>query len=186
MVFQILLHHFIGYHTCTPCSISYRPKVSPPIPLPQLRKLLLQHSWTSPFHPLNQITHTYCWRILHVHMDMVFAHYSFQYVYILTIAHLHHYVPAPLLHIPCQHLIPVFRNPHYMTCQITNSMRTIPIIRHSANLHIFRNWKWPALKVQGFNPYLDNKATGKVCYVKMNLIYINFTTIMILIRINFE
>jgi hypothetical protein len=42
MMFQILLNHLLGYIPCTPNSITYCPKVTPPIFFAQKGKFLLK------------------------------------------------------------------------------------------------------------------------------------------------
>ena len=66
-----------------------------------------------------------------MHVYVVFAYHSLQNVYIFAIAYLHQYVSTSLLHVSRQHRVPIFRNPYYMTAQITNTMRTISVIRHN-------------------------------------------------------
>lgn len=130
MVFQILLHHLVRYHSCTPCSIPNCPKVPTPVPFPKCREFLLQQSRTPPLQPLHQVANAYRWRIFHMHVYMVFAYHSLQNVYILAVAYLHKYIPTSLLYITCQHCVSIFCNPNYMTAQITNTMRTISVCCH--------------------------------------------------------
>ena len=86
-----------AHYSCTPHSVAYRPKVLTPVTLAQIREFLLQMVRCPSFQFLHQQTYALMRRILYVHVDMILAHHSFQYMYILTVTYLYQQFPAPLL-----------------------------------------------------------------------------------------
>jgi len=131
VVLQILLHHLFRDVSCAPRSISYRPEMFAPVSSLQLRIFLLEQSRGSPFDSSYQIWHRFRWRIFYVHMHMVFAHYSFEYLDIFRVADLHDQISAPNFYIPLQHMVSVFRYPDYMCCKSRNAVAVVAILLHS-------------------------------------------------------
>jgi choline dehydrogenase-like flavoprotein len=87
----------IGNVTCTPGSVSDRPKVPPPVFLAQGRVFLLQSARCPTLHPLNQVRQRLRRRILNMHVHMVFAHHSLQYSHVFRVTDLqqqHDYISA--------------------------------------------------------------------------------------------
>jgi len=79
MMFQIFLNHFFRDVARAPCSVPYRPEVTPPVLLLEGREFLLQETRRAPFEPFHQIRDCFRWWILEVHVDVVFAHHPFEY-----------------------------------------------------------------------------------------------------------
>ncbi len=134
MVFQVLLHHFVRYHTSAPDSISNGPEMPPPILFPQTGVLLLQNIRCPTLQLFDQFTHAKRRRVFHVHVNMVRTHHALQYVHILAIADLHQQVPTPSFYVAGQHLVPIFRHPHYVARQVAHAMRRLPIFGHVLKL----------------------------------------------------
>ena len=88
MIIQILLNHSICNDSCAPNAIAYCLEITSSVLLSQNRKLFLQQSETSDFQPFYQITNTQGRRIFDMHVNVIFAYYSFQDMHILTIAYL--------------------------------------------------------------------------------------------------
>ena len=134
MMLQILLHNFIGDVARAPRSIPDCPKVPPPILLAQLRILLLHQTRRASLHPFHQIRQALRWRILDVHMHVVFAHYSFQYPHVFGVADLQQQIATPNFDIALQHRITVLRYPYDVRLQARHRVPTVPISLHRPRL----------------------------------------------------
>ena len=65
-----------------------------------------------------------------MHMDMVFAHHSFENPHVFGVADLHEQVSTPDFDVACQHMIAVLRDPDDVCCQPCNSMTAVPVLFH--------------------------------------------------------
>ena len=130
MMFQILLHHFIGDVARTPRAISDCPKVVAPISLLQIWKLRLEQARRATFESFDQIRQSQLRRVFNVHMNMIFAHHARQNSDIFRVANLHEQVSTAHLYIAFQNVIAIFRTPNNMCGQPRNRMMTVPVIFH--------------------------------------------------------
>ena len=110
-MFKILLHHLFGDVAGAPCPVADGPEVSPPVSFPQLRVFLLQDAGRAPFHPFDQIRECFRWWILNVHVDMIFAHHSFEYPDIFGITDLNQQVSTSDFDVACQHMVAILGRP---------------------------------------------------------------------------
>lgn len=117
MMLQVLLDRLIGYHTGTPYTVSHCPKVLTPITLLQNGILLLKMMGGTAFQFLHQKAYALRGGILYMHVNMVFAHYSFQNLDILTVTDLDQQVTATTLNVACQYRVTVLRCPDQMAAQ---------------------------------------------------------------------
>src|SRR5437868_14673063 len=92
MMLQVFLHHFFGDVAGAPSTISYCPEVPPPVPLSQVWVFLLQHPRCPSLKPFHQIRQRLRWRILDVHMDMIFTHHALENAHIFGVADLYEQV----------------------------------------------------------------------------------------------
>ena len=83
---QILLHRFLRDVARTPGTLPDGPEVSPPVAFLQPGILLLQDAGGAPFHPLDQIRQRPRWRVLDVHVDMIFADHALENPHVFGIA----------------------------------------------------------------------------------------------------
>jgi hypothetical protein len=66
-------------------------------------------------------------------MDVVFTHYSFQYLYVFNVTDLYDEFSATLLYITTQYGIPVFGDPYYMGGEASDRV-AISALFHTARL----------------------------------------------------
>ena len=69
-----------------------------------------------------------------MHVDMIFAHYSFQYLHVFRIADLNQKLTTSQFDVTGQHMIPVLRRPNQMYRQSRDSMTAVSILFHHAAL----------------------------------------------------
>ena len=117
VMLKVLFYHLIRYIPCAPYTITYSPKMSPPITLRQIGIFFLKSSRCATFQSLYNITHRFNWRILYVDMDMVSTNYSFQNSNIFRIAYLFYQLSASFLYIALKNMISILSNPYNMYCQ---------------------------------------------------------------------
>ena len=134
MMLQVLLYNLICDVACAPSSVPYRPEMSPPIPLAQLRVLLLEQSRRAPLHSFDQIRHRLRRRILDMHMDVVFAHHSFEDSHIFGVTDLQKQIPAPHFNVAYKHRIAVLRYPHDVCLKASDCVPAMPVISHRGRL----------------------------------------------------
>ena len=65
-----------------------------------------------------------------MHVNMVFAHYTFEYPHVLGVTDLHEQVSTPELDVACQHMVTVLRDPNDVCCQPSDRMAAVPILFH--------------------------------------------------------
>jgi hypothetical protein len=131
---QVLLYNLICDVACAPSPVPYRPEVAAPIPLVQFRVLLLEQSRRALLHSFDQIRHGLRRRILDMHMDVVFAHYSFEDPHIFGVADLQKQVPAPHFDVAYKHRIAVLRYPYDMRLKASDCVPAMSVISHRARL----------------------------------------------------
>lgn len=131
---QILLHHLISNIACAPRPVPYRPEVPTPVPLAQIRVLLLEQARRPPLHPLDQIRHRLRRRILDMHVDMIFAHNAFENPHIFGVADLQKQVSTPHFDVAYKHRVTVFRDPNYVCCKASDRVPAMPVVSHRARL----------------------------------------------------
>ena len=131
---QILLYHLISNIACAPSSVPDCPEMSSPVPLAQLRVLLLEQPRSSPLHPLDQIRQGLRWWILDVHMDMIFAHHPFEYPHVFGIADLQKQVSTSHFDVAYKYRVTVFRDPDYVRCKASDRVPAMPVVSHRARL----------------------------------------------------
>ena len=110
MMLQILLHHFFRDVARTPCPVPDGPEVPPPVPLPQGWIFFLQAAAGAPLHPLDQVGERLRRRVLDVHMDLVFADYSFENPHVFSVADLHEQVAAAHCEVAFEDVVTVLRD----------------------------------------------------------------------------
>ena len=131
---QILLHNFIRDIACAPGSVPDCPEMPPPIPLAQLRVLLLQQSRRAPLHPLDQIRHRLRRPVLDMHVDMVFAHNAFEYPHIFGVADLQEQVSTPNFDIAYKHGVAILRHPNDVCLKASDAMSAMAVISHRGRI----------------------------------------------------
>ena len=135
VMFKVFIHHFVCYISRTPGSISNSPKMPTPILFPKRRKLFLNTTRSSAFQPLHNVTYRDGWGIFNVNMNVIFAHYTFQYFDIFRFTYLAYQFSTSFLNISFQNIIAIFCNPYYMSCQPRNSMASKSLLfTHELNL----------------------------------------------------
>jgi len=134
MMLQVLLYNLIRDVACAPGSVPYRPEMPPPIPLTQLGVLLLEQPRRAPLHSFDQIRQRLRRRILDMHMDVVFAHHSFEDPHIFGVADLQKQVPAPHFDVAYKHGVAVLRYPHDMCLKASDCVPAMPVISHRGRL----------------------------------------------------
>ncbi len=130
MMFQILLHHFIGDIAAAPRAIADCPEVVAPVSLFQAWELRLQKTRRASFQAFDQIRNRQLRRIFDVHMNVVFRDYARQYANIFGVANLHQKVAASRLDVALQNVIAILRTPNNVDGQTSNCVMTVPIIFH--------------------------------------------------------
>ncbi len=88
MMFQILLHHFIGDIAATPRAVADCPEMIAPVSLFQAWKLCLQKARSASLQAFDQIGKRQLRRIFDVHMNVVTADDTRQNTNIFGIANL--------------------------------------------------------------------------------------------------
>ena len=116
MMFQILSDHLFSDVARAPCSVANRPEVSPPISFVQFWIFLLQQPRRAPFESFDQIRERLRWWILNVHVHMIFAHDTCQYLDIFGIADLNQEVTTPHFDVTRQDMVAILRGPDQMRC----------------------------------------------------------------------
>ena len=134
MMLQILFNHLISDIACAPSSIPDCPEVPAPVPLAQLRVLLLEQARRATFHPLYQIRQRLRWRVLNVHMDVVFAHHTCENPHVLGVTDLQKQVSAPHFDVAHEHRVAIFRYPHEVCCKSSDSVPAMPVVSHRAGV----------------------------------------------------
>lgn len=134
MMLQILLHNLIRDVACAPRTVPDCPEVPPPLPLAQLRVLLLQQPRRAPFHPLDQVRHRLRWPILDVHVDVVFAHNALKNPHVFGVADLQEQVSTPHFDVALEHGVAVLRNPDDVCLKASDGMPAVPVISHRAGV----------------------------------------------------
>ncbi len=130
VMLQIRLHHLLCHIPRTPRPISSAPKMPSPIPLLQMRVFLLQPSRCPPFHPLLKVTDRQLRRVLHVHVDVIFAHDATQDTDVLSLADLNQQLSAAWFEFTHQDVISIFGCPHDMHGQSADGMVSCPLPFH--------------------------------------------------------
>jgi hypothetical protein len=131
---QILSHHLVSYIACAPRPVPDCPEMPPPVPLAQLRVLLLQQPRSAPLHPLHQIRHRLRRRVLDMHVDMIFAHHPFEYTHVFGVADLQKQVSASHFDVAYEHRVTIFRDPDYVCCKASDCVSAMPVVSHRARL----------------------------------------------------
>ncbi len=132
---KILLHRFFRNVARAPRTVTDGPEVSPPVPLAQGRVFFLEPAARAPLHPLDQVRYGFRWRVLDVHVDVVFAHHSFENPHVLGVADLHQQIPAPHLDVTDKHLVAVLGDPHDVRRQPRHAVAAVPILFHTHDFY---------------------------------------------------
>ena len=114
MMLKILLHRFFRDVACAPCAVPDCPEVSAPVPLAQRGELLLEQPRCPPFEAFHQVRERLRWRILDMHVDMIFADHSFQDADIFGVADLHQQLSTSNFEVALQNVVAVLGTPHDM------------------------------------------------------------------------
>lgn len=132
---KVLLHRFFRDVTRAPRAVPDGPEVPPLVPLAQGRVLFLQPPARAPLHPPDQVRHGLRRRVLDVHVDVVFAHHTFEDAHVLGVADLHEQVAAPHLDIADEHVVAVLHDPYDVCCQPRRSVPAVPIVFHGRDFY---------------------------------------------------
>ena len=130
MMFQILLHHFIGDIAATPHALSNRPEMIAPVSLFKLWKFSLQQTRRATFQAFDQIRQRYFRRIFDVHMNVVFADYAFQYPYVFGIADLNQQVATSRFDVALKDVVTILCYPDNMRSQSAPRVRAFSVFFH--------------------------------------------------------
>jgi hypothetical protein len=151
MIIYVFLYHFICNVTTCYTEVSSCPKVSAPISLFQLWKLLLNFSGTFPFHCFYQITFTHMGWYRYKNMYMIRGNNSTYYLDIKFLSNLRNYLTNSPLQCSPENFVTVFGNPNNMISMVIFGMRSFAIGFHTKSLTNSR------LEVEGFNQLEDYK-----------------------------
>ena len=72
-----------------------------------------------------------------MHVDMVFAHYSFEYPDIFRVADLDEQLSTSELHVSFEHMIPILRRPDQMRRESRDRVAAMPVLFHLGALLTF-------------------------------------------------
>ena len=114
MMPQILFNHLFRHLSNWGAEISPRPKMSPPISLLQMWKLLEQSTCRITFDPPHNLTGCHGWRGTHQNMHMILANYTAHDPYLKRFTNLTNHCSNSFSNIPCQNFIAVFCHPNKM------------------------------------------------------------------------
>ncbi len=151
MMFKIFLYHLICYISCTPYSISYRPKMPTPISFTKLWKFFLKASGCATLQPFNYITNILRRTIFYMDMHVVFTYYTFKYSNIFNIAYLLYQIPTSYLNVTIKDFITILRYPNNMGGKYRNRMSFSPLFFYKTKLINCVATESLALKVHSFN-----------------------------------
>ena len=135
MMLQILLYRFLRNVARAPCTVPDCPEVPAPVPLAQRRVLFLQPATGAPLHPLDQVRQRLRRRVLDVHVDMIFADYSFKYPHIFGVADLQEQVSTSDFDVTFKHVITVLRHPDDVRRQTCDRVPAVPVIFHGHDFY---------------------------------------------------
>ena len=128
MMFQILLDHLFRHLSDRGTEISPRPKMSPPIALLQMRKLLKQPTRRPSFDPPHDLTGRQFGRRTHQDVHVILAHHTPHYPDLKSLAGLAHQLSDTLGHVPRKNPIAIFRNPHKVVLNLKNRVAAISVV----------------------------------------------------------
>ncbi len=144
---QILLNHFFLHLPNCGAEIPPRPKMSPPISLLQMWKLLKQPTCRIAFNPPHNLTGCHSGRVTHQNMYMILANHSAYYPYLERLTDLSHHSPNSFSNIPYPNLVTIFCHPTKVILNLKNRMTAIPIIHDTP-----QNVSFYQLKLTGWKP----------------------------------
>ena len=147
MMLQILFNHFFRHLPNCGAEISPCPKMSSPISLLQMWKLLEQSTCRIAFDPPHNLTGCHSGRGTHQNMHMILANYSAHDPYLKRFTNLTNHCSNSFSNIPCQNLIAVFRHPNKMILNLKNRMTAIPVVHDTP-----QNVSFYQLKLTGWKP----------------------------------
>src|SRR5262249_1018997 len=110
---------------------------------PQVRELLKQYPRTDPFQPLHHPADIHVGSISNQHVNVVAGHFSRKYADLVLHRDLPDQVAHTKRHLPRQHRLAIFRDPHQMHLQIVLRVRSQLVPFHATTLHD------PILRLQG-------------------------------------
>ena len=131
MPFDVVANLFFRHSAARRTKISPRPKMSPPVPLPQMRKLLLQFALGRPtFHFFHQLGWTQRGRTRGENVHVVLANVSLLDPHVQPETRLTDHLPGPIGHLSLQYVISVFGHPYQMIFDIVDRVRSAPVAVH--------------------------------------------------------
>ena len=131
MIIKIFANNFIGYITACRAKISSSPKMSAPVFLTNLRKLLLYSSRRTAFGNLYKLTYRNMWRNRDEQMDVVLRQNSINNFNPHFFSNLSNNFSNSQTQVSIQNTIPIFSYPHNMVTMMVNRMLAVSVAGHS-------------------------------------------------------
>lgn len=114
MVLNVLDDHLIRNIAAAATKIAACPKMSPPIRLAQMSKLVQQFERGLTLQPLHQTADRHLRRKRDKQVDMILRHMTLDDIYLFSLAYLTDHISDPKGYAIYQNLLPVLRYPHQM------------------------------------------------------------------------
>ena len=130
MFFDIVLDLFLSDSAYGGTEIAACPEVLPPVPLAQMRELVLQLPRRGTLEILYDLGGTESRRTRPQHMHMVSTQMPFDDCDIPAHTYLTDYLPCAFSHFTLQHLVPILGHPHHMILNVIDSVRSLTILWH--------------------------------------------------------
>ena len=146
-VLDVLHDRLLVHRTHRRAEIPPRPQMLPPVPLAQVRKILLQPPRRLPFHVLHQLGWRQQRRCRDQQMHVVRRHRSTNDRHLARLADLPDHIAGSLRHLSPQHFVPVFRDPDQVILDVPNRVPARSIFgHHSPRAHCSGRLKLTALR----------------------------------------
>jgi len=107
MMLKVLLDDVIGDVASTPSTVANSPEVFAPVAFLEFREFLLDQSGGTTFQSLHEFTDGESGWVFYMHVDMVFAHYSFENSNVFGVTNLHDERATAMLNISLEDWVAV-------------------------------------------------------------------------------
>ena len=125
---QIVFNHLIGDLPNGGANIPARPKMSSPVSLFHVWKLLEQKARSPSFDSPHDSAGGHSRRSTDQNRDIIFAHYAFYNPYLKRFAGLSHQLSDSFCYVTTQHLVTLLGDPNKMVLNWVNRMAAVSII----------------------------------------------------------
>ena len=127
MMLQVVLDHLFCHLNYRGTKIASRPKMSSPVTLLQMRKLLEQRAWCVAFDPLHDLARRRLrWRT-HQDVHVIFTHHTLHYPDLEGLKPLAYQLSDPFRNLCGQYLVTLLRDPHKVVLNLKNRMAPVSV-----------------------------------------------------------